>query len=141
MIGSDTSFLVALSITEHLTHLRAHALLRQHRSNELLALTPEVLAEFIHAVTDPRRFENAFSIGSALADARAWWNAEDVQRLLPTPDSVSLCLDWLTRHQLGRKRILDTMLAATLHTAGVRRIFTSNPDDFRIFGVFELLVP
>ena len=54
---------------------------------------------------------------------------------------MSLFFDWMLRYQLGRKRILDTMLAATLHTAGVRRFFTSNPDDFRVFGVFELLVP
>ncbi len=42
---------------------------------------------------------------------------------------------------LGRKRILDTQLAATLHRHGVRRLLTSNPDDFRVFGVFELIVP
>jgi hypothetical protein len=49
--------------------------------------------------------------------------------------------EWMRTYQLGRKRILDTMLAANLHVAGVRRLFTSNPDDFRVFGTFELLVP
>jgi hypothetical protein len=33
------------------------------------------------------------------------------------------------------------LLAATLHRHGVRRLLTSNPDDFRVFGVFELIVP
>ncbi|HMJ89218.1 MAG TPA: hypothetical protein VK530_05355 [Candidatus Acidoferrum sp.] len=47
----------------------------------------------------------------------------------------------MNRFQLGRKRILDTQLAAILHTAGVHRLFTSNPRDFEVFGVFELLVP
>ena len=29
---------------------------------------------------------------------------------------MSLFFDWMLRYQLGRKRILDTMLAATLKT-------------------------
>ncbi|MFN0066337.1 MAG: hypothetical protein ACKVYV_01755 [Limisphaerales bacterium] len=56
-------------------------------------------------------------------------------------DDVQSWLRWLRQHHLGRKRILDTQLAATLHRRGVRRLITSNPDDFRVFGVFELLVP
>lgn len=58
-----------------------------------------------------------------------------------TPQAMELYFEWMTRHQLGRKRILDTILAATLHVADVRRLFTLNPADFRVFGVFELLVP
>jgi hypothetical protein len=54
---------------------------------------------------------------------------------------VRLCLRWLRERHLGRKRILDTQLAATLHRHGVRRLLASNPDDFRVFGVFELVVP
>ena len=49
-------------------------------------------------------------------------------------------LEWLQRHQLGRKRILDTQLAATLWSAGIQRLVTSNPADFRLVG-FEALVP
>src|SRR5258708_3882669 len=131
MTGLDTSFLVALSITEHACHARAHTLLRGQADDELLALTPDVLAEFIHATTDPRRFRQPFSMSDALADAHAWWNAANVKHLAVSPEALSLCLDWLATHRLGRKRILDTMLAATLHTAGVRRLLTLNPDDFR----------
>jgi hypothetical protein len=47
----------------------------------------------------------------------------------------------MRQHQLGRKRILDTQLAATLWQADVRRLLTSNPADFQIFGGFELLAP
>ena len=141
MIGLDTSFLVALSIAEHTDHVRAHTLFRATATDELFALTPDVLAEFIHAVTDPCRFPQPFSMPAALDDARAWWTARNVHRLAGTTESVTLCLEWMERHQLGRKRILDTMLAATLYSAGVRRLFTLNAEDFRVFGVFELLVP
>jgi hypothetical protein len=42
---------------------------------------------------------------------------------------------------LGRKRILDTHLAAVLHTAGARRLLTSNPGDFAVFGVLKTITP
>jgi hypothetical protein len=50
-------------------------------------------------------------------------------------------MSWLRQFALGRKRILDTHLAAVLHGAGVQRLLTSNPDDFAVFGVFELIKP
>ena len=56
-----------------------------------------------------------------------------------TAESTTLFLDWLTQHRLGRKRLLNTHLAVTLWSAGVRRLMTSNPRDFTIFGGFELL--
>ena len=142
MIGIDTNILMALALAEHEFHPRANELLRAEISRgEEFGITPAALAEFIHAATDPRRVERPMTMAQALEDARYWWNAAQVRQVFPTPDSVGLSLDWMARHRLGRKRVLDTALAATLHTAGVRRLFTANPDDFRIFGVFELLVP
>ena len=42
---------------------------------------------------------------------------------------------------LGRKRILDTRLAAVLHSHGARRLLTSNPADFTVFSVLEVVAP
>jgi hypothetical protein len=50
-------------------------------------------------------------------------------------------LRWILQFNLGRKRILDTHLAAVLHIAGVRRLLTSNSADFTVFGVLETVVP
>lgn len=61
--------------------------------------------------------------------------------LEPKPESVSLTLRWMRQFQLGRKRILDTQLAAIYRTAGVRRLLTSNPSDFAIFDGFEIITP
>jgi len=47
----------------------------------------------------------------------------------------------MSKYGLGRKRIIDTHLAASLYSAGVRRIMTSNAGDFSTFGAFELLTP
>jgi len=45
----------------------------------------------------------------------------------------------LQRHQLGRKRILDTMCAASLKSAGVRKLITNNRKDFQNLGEFDLV--
>lgn len=142
MIGADTTFLVELEVLEHPSHNSAHALLQREvlAARVPLALAPQVLAEFIHVATDPRRFQKPLTMVEAIAKARFWWTAAEVHHVLPTDDSTRRTLDWLQQHQLGRKRILDTQLAASLWHAGVRRLVTSNPDDFRIFG-FEVLTP
>jgi hypothetical protein len=41
--------------------------------------------------------------------------------------------------RLGRKRLLDTLLAATYHLAGVQRLAATDWRDFETFGVFEIL--
>jgi predicted nucleic acid-binding protein len=123
-------------------HTAAHELLHREilQPQISLALAPQVLAEFIHVVTDPRRFQKPLTADDAVAKARFWWNAAEVTHVFPSDESTRLFLDWMQRHQLGRKRILDTQLAATLWNAGVRGLLTSNPADFQIFG-FQLLVP
>lgn len=143
MIGVDTTFLVQLEIAELPDHSRAHAWLRMVvlEGGEDLALVPQVLAEFIHIVTDPRRFQAPLSMDQAIAKARFWWSAAEVRHVYPSWDGTVLSLDWLTKHGLGRKRLLDTQLAATLYAAGIRRIVTSNARDFSLFEGLEAVVP
>jgi len=142
MIGIDTTYLVQLEVQETPAHQSAHEFLRREVIEPAtpIALAAQVLAEFMHVVTDPRRFKQPLTMEQALEKARFWWNAGEVRHVNPTPESTVLFLDWMRFHQLGRKRLLDTQLATTLWQAGVRRLLTSNPADFQIFG-FELLVP
>ena len=142
MIGADTTFLIQLELVESPGHASAHALLNQAvlQPQVLVALAPQVLAEFIHVVTDARRFQTPLTMADATAKARFWWNATEVRRVFPSVESTLLWLDWMQKHQLGRKRILDTQLAAILWTAGVRQIVTANPGDFTIFG-FQTMTP
>ena len=143
MIGADTTFLVQLEIREMPEHDRAHVLLKREvlDANVQLVLAPQVLAEFVHVVTDARRFQQPLDMVTALTKALFWWNAREVTHAYPSAESTSLFIEWMLRHELGRKRILDTQLAATLWTAGVRRIVTSNVTDFRKFPEFEVLSP
>lgn len=144
MIGIDTTFLVQLEVQEAPAHQAAHECLRREVLDPgmPIAFAPQILTEFIHVITDPRRwFKQPLTMQQALEKADFWWDAAaEVRHVHSTGESTALFLSWMRLHQLGRKRILDTQLAAMLWRAGVRRLLTSNPSDFQIFG-FELLVP
>ncbi len=141
MTGLDTTFLVQVEIQEAEGHGAALELLRRQivgRDREA-GLAPQVLSEFIHVVTDGRRFERPLSMAQALARADFWWNATEVERMVPDEQVVRQFLAWMREHGLGRKRLLDTLLAATYYRGGVTRIVSSNARDYRVFGVFELI--
>jgi hypothetical protein len=42
---------------------------------------------------------------------------------------------------LGRKRILDTLLAATYWSAGIQSLLTTNAGDFAVLGGFQCISP
>ncbi len=137
MIGIDTSFLVAWAIAEHPDHavcrqLAADASLQGHA----LGLTFGVLAEFVHVVTDPRRFTTPLDMTTALALSDYWSQAAEVT-LIPQDAAITQqWITWMKQHQLGRKRVLDTVLAATWHQSGIQDVYTLNPADFTIFKQF-----
>ena len=138
--GIDTDFLVAAEIRDHPFHLEADALLQSLlRDGHDLALVPQTLAEFIHIVTDGKRMPKPLTMSEAISRAEHWWQAAEVVRVFPDGQAVADFFVWLTRHQLGRKRLLDTILAATFQSAGVKRIITNNEQDFRVLGVFEIV--
>lgn len=136
--GIETDFLVAVEIAEHPFHREADALLQSLLADgHDLALAPQTLAEFIHIVTDGKRMPQPLVLAEAINRAEHWWQAAEVVRVFPDGQTVADFFSWLTRHQLGRKRLLDTMLAATFQSAGVKRVVTNNERDFKVLGVFE----
>jgi len=138
--GIDTDFLVAVEIRDHPFHRQADALLRDLLANgHDLAVAPQTLAEFIHIVTDPKRMPQPLTIGEAISRAEHWWQAAEVLRVFPNGSCVMDFLGWLSRYQLGRKRLLDTLLAATYQRAGVTQILSNNDKDYKIFGCFEIV--
>ena len=140
--GFDTGFLIAFEITDHPDHGAARARIRVcHSNGDDFALAPQVLAEFIHVVTDQRRFTSPLAIDAALSRAQAWWTAPEVTQVFPSGNAVSTFLGWMAMHRLGRNRILDTMLAATYLSAGITSVLTTNSRDFQIFGIFQIIRP
>lgn len=77
----------------------------------------------------------------ALTRSYQWWNGIEVDQVYANDHAVSWFLTWMERYGLGRKRILDTMLAATYFAGGVRSLVTSNIDDFSMFEELEIIVP
>jgi predicted nucleic acid-binding protein len=140
--GLDTGFLVAAEVLEHPEHVAARATLaRLLAAGDLIAIAPQVLAEFIHVVTDHRRFAQPLDITAARNLAEQWWTAREVTRVFPDDASTWQFLAWLQQFFLGRRRLLDTLLAATYGGAGIHSLLTTNPADFAIFGAFTLITP
>lgn len=141
MIGADTSFLVALAVKEHSAHPAAWDVFEREivGGTASLALAPQVLAEFCHVVTDARRFQHPLEMPAALDLCATWWDATECRRVEVGADVGSLALAWMRELRLGRKNLLDTLLAATYHRAEVRRIATTNWRDFARYGVFDLI--
>ena len=80
-------------------------------------------------------------MNEALKRAAKWWDAGETRRVTPNDESISLFVEWMSRFDLARKRIPDTMLAATYKCAGVALIVSTNFRDFAVFpGMHPVLV-
>ncbi len=139
--GIDTTFLVQLDVASHANHANAVAL----RDSLLddghdFAPAPQVITEYVHIVTDPRRFSKPVSMAIAIAQSRAWWHAAEVRHVHPQDNAVVLFHSSMLQHGLGRKRVLDTILAATYYSAGVPAIVSTDTRDYRSF-VETVVVP
>jgi predicted nucleic acid-binding protein len=140
--GLDTGFIVAAELVEHGDHVATRDTLAQLVSaGDSIAIAPQVLAEFIHVVTDSRRFTQPLDIASAIRLSEQWWSSSEVVHVFPNDASTLLFLAWLHQFSLGRKRLLDTLLAATYLQGGVQSLLTTNPSDFAVFGTFTCITP
>ena len=82
--GLDTGFLVAAEVTEHVEHTGARdTLARLLSAGDLIAMAPQVLAEFIHIVTDPRRFAQPLDMTAARQLAEQCGRPREVVRVFP----------------------------------------------------------
>lgn len=141
--GLDTNVLVYA----HVAALPEHGVVREFLAGQLarrdvtLVLTPSVLHEFVHVVTDPRRFEPPVAMGEALALARLYLGRANVDCVPTDAESLEAAFNLVDRHGLGRKRLADTILAATFLRHSVRQIVTCNRSDFEIFPGLQLVDP
>ena len=77
----------------------------------------------------------------ALSLIEKWWSADEIVRVYPDDIATRQFFEWVRRHSLGRKRLLDTLLASTYKQAGILSIATLNPADFAVFGCFQCITP
>lgn len=141
--GVDTSVLVYA----HMPGLRDHEPVRRYLhellndGETILVITPVVLHEFVHVVTDGRRFDPPVAFVEALAIARRYLDRTNVECLTLGEEAIRAAFDLLERHRLGRKRIADTLFAAALLHHGVTEIATCNPGDFDDFEGLRIVDP
>lgn len=141
--GVDSNVL----IYAHIPALKDHVRVREFMLGQLstaeatLVTTPGVLHEFVHVVTDPRRFEPPVVMSEALAIARLYLDRSNVEIVSADEPALAETFRLMDRHGLGRKRIADTLLAATLLQHGVTEFITCNPRDFGVFDELRVVDP
>ena len=142
-LGLDTNVLIYAHLPVFAESERVRGYLRQRLADERcsLALTALVLHEFVHIVTDARRFDPPVAMPEALAIARGYVHRTNIECIPVDEASVQRALDLLDVHGLGRRRVADTLLAATLLTHGVTDIVTCNPPDFACFDELVVIDP
>ena len=140
VIGLDTCFLIDLYWEDSPRHKNAQELFSKFASDESteIAIYSNCFNEFLHVITDSRRFENPFSITEAISVIDFWCNIERVKVLHPDDNSFKRTLAWISMYELGRNRINDTQMAACYVSNGIFSLVTANPKDFEIFDMFEI---
>jgi predicted nucleic acid-binding protein len=141
--GVDSNVLVYAHIPTFPEHARVRVFLTDFlaQADALLAFTPAILHEFVHIITDARRFSPPVEMSEALAVARLYVDRENTECLSVTESDMAHAFDLLERHGLGRKRIADTLFASTLLRAGISELITCNPDDFKVFDELKVIDP
>ena len=142
MTGLDCNILVQLALQDHPANAATiTAVQAEVKRGNRLVFPSLVIDEFLHVITDARRFNPPLTMTEALDWVESFLANPAVGLLEPTPESLRQTLQWIRKFNLGRKRILDTHLAAVFYAAGVRRLFTANAADFAVFNVFEIITP
>lgn len=134
--GIDANFLLAVEITDHPLHRQADQLLSKLLDDgHDFAVAPQTLVGFIQLVTDPLLMPQPLDATEAVARAEHWWQAKEVVHVFPTGHAVNNFLSWLREHQLGRERLLETLLAASFREAGIKRIIANDSGTkFEVLG-------
>lgn len=141
MTGIDTTFLIDLEIKESPRHERAVEIFNKWREekNSFLVIYSNVFNEFLHVITDAKRFVNPVPMEIAIERCWYWIDHQRVKVVYSSDDSLKRQLLWMSMHELGRKRINDTTMAAVYAQEGVSKIITANPADFEILKTFEVI--
>jgi len=142
-IGLDTNVLVYAHLAGSPQHEAVRRFLRRRLESRsvTLVISPLVLHEFVHVVTDPRRFDPPVAMSEAIALSRRYLGRSNVECLAVDEGAMVLALELLDREGLGRKRVADALLAATLLSHGVERLASCNSRDFEIFEGLEIIDP
>lgn len=131
-LAIDTTFLIDLYWEDSPRHKGAVKFFKNfaNKTSNTLLVYYNCFNEFIHVITDTKRFENAFSMEEAINIVDEWRELDRVKILFPFDESFGRTVTWLKIHNLGRKRLNDTNMASRYELEGATEILTANPKGF-----------
>ncbi|MGE0491461.1 MAG: type II toxin-antitoxin system VapC family toxin [Vulcanimicrobiota bacterium] len=142
-VAVDTNLLIYAqfpAFSEHEMSLAALQALLSDRTRRMV-VTVSILHEMVHVVTDSRRFDPPLSMAQAIGEARLYLGRSNVRVLHSDEIDLVNALALLEEHKLGRHRVADSLLAATLRRYQVRTLWTRNIRDFRLFPFLDVSDP
>lgn len=138
-IGIDSNFFVDLDEPLSPRHEKVTKMFDEWRMSENdLFIFYHVFLEYLHVITDPKRVKIPLTMKQALDRVDYWQSHSRIKVIYPDEKDFSLCECWLKTYNLGRNRLIDTLIAASYYNNGITEIWTSNPKDFEIFEEFEV---
>ncbi|MBR5646573.1 MAG: type II toxin-antitoxin system VapC family toxin [Treponema sp.] len=141
MTGIDTCFLIDLYWQDSPRNKNARKLYSRLAEDESIkiAMYFNCFNEFLHVITDAKRFENPLSVKEAVNIIDLWCDLDRITVLYPDDTVFKRTIAWMNMFNLGRNRINDTQMAACYLSNNITSIITANPKDFEIFQSFELM--
>jgi len=136
----DTNVLVHVSATASPDHRRAVAALARLAARGPVAVTRQILREFLSATTRPQSWAKAATLAEATGATDGF-----IQRFAVLEDGPLVWDELMTLTRgfaFGGKQVHDANIVATMLAHGETRLLTFNAADFRRFGsLIEVVVP
>lgn len=136
----DTNVLVHSSVVTSPEHARARAALARLSAQGPVAISRQILREFLSATTRPQPWAHAATL------AEATYNTDGFLRRFALIEDGQAVWDELMRltrgFAFGGKQVHDANIVATMLAHGETRLLTFNGADFRRFGsLIEVVAP
>lgn len=136
----DTNVLVYSVASQAPDHGRARAALARLTAEGPVAVTRQVLREYLAATTRTQSWSRAFTLAEATADTDAF--ASRFAVLEDGPPVWNELMTLTRRFAFAGKQVHDANIVATMLAHGETRLLTFNAGDFRRFaGLIELVAP
>ena len=136
----DTNVLVHSSNAGSPEHHRARAALALLRSQGPVAVTRQVLREYLAVATRPQPWSRPLTLAEAAADTNAFIRSFTILEDGPLVwnELMALC----RRFTFGGKQVHDANIVAAMLAHGETQLLTFNAADFRRFGgLIEVVAP
>lgn len=97
-------------------------------------LTPQVILETYNVITDAKKAIEPLTSKQANTALTSVLTHPACNLIIPTEKTLTICIDLATQYNiLGKQKIYDCYLAATLLENHIETLYTANTEDFAIF--------